>query len=383
MSRQAWRDIPVAMPGPFSEHAELTVLLPETDQPYTLVGKSAFETELASVRLARKAELQGARLTIVDTTAWPGGELAPAQVSAERQKASRFGAADLSLRAPRGVARRFDAAMRGDRRRFAAIEAAYSRAIERDPDSVENHRNRARFRLHTWDWNGALEDLDTILEREPSAPDYIDRARLRAEMGHLEAALTDAEAAWELDQSLPSAFMLSGRLAELGRTEDALALLQEQPAAAEQQQGLALAISELEAQSGRKEEGFQRIDDLVAQRPNDPQLLNAKCWYQATWNYQPDTLEDVCTEAVEKADSSAMVLDSRAMGYYRLGRYQDALKDLESALSASPETAPTLFMRGVVRLQLGDSGGAQDVEEALAREPSLKRSYGRFGITTQ
>ena len=119
---------------------------------------------------------------------------------------------------------------------------------------------------------------------------------------------------------------------------------------------------------------------MLAERPNDPQMLNAKCWYQASWNYRSEELAELCTEAVEKADWSAPVLDSRAMGYYRLGRFQDALRDLESALSTSPELTPSLFMRGVVRRELGDRAGEEDIREALARQPSIAREYARFGI---
>jgi hypothetical protein len=46
--------------------------------------------------------LRDGQLTIVDTTAWPGGEIAPAQIAGERQKASRFGSADLGC-APRAT----------------------------------------------------------------------------------------------------------------------------------------------------------------------------------------------------------------------------------------------------------------------------------------
>lgn len=109
-------------------------------------------------------------------------------------------------------------------------------------------------------------------------------------------------------------------------------------------------------------------------------LLNAKCWYLGIWNMVSDRLADVCTTAVEKAASPPPVLDSRAMAYYRLGRLQDALKDLETALAVNPELTPSLFMRGVVRRALGDNAGERDIAAALARQPSLERTYGRYGI---
>jgi tetratricopeptide (TPR) repeat protein len=382
-SRAAWRDIPVAMPGPFSERMEVTLLLPEGSGDYALEGQTSFDTELAGVRLSRQAELAQGRLTVVETTAWSGAEVAPAQIAAERQKAARFGAADFALRAPRDVERRFDSTARGDRRRFAAIEAAYAALIEKDPDNLDAYRYRSQFRAMTWDWEGAIADFDTIIEREPDAQSYLLRAELRTETGDLDGALADAEAGWDLDPSIEAAFVLSDILPYMGRIEEAIELLEQQNGSPDEQSALAMEISELEAQAGRKEEGLRRIDALLAQRPNDPQMLNAKCWYQATWNYRAEELDALCTEAVEKADWSAPVLDSRAMGYYRLGRLEDALRDLESALSTSPELAPTLFMRGVVRRELGDRAGEDDIREALARQPSLAREYARFGIRSE
>ncbi|HEU4650390.1 MAG TPA: DUF3857 domain-containing protein [Croceibacterium sp.] len=382
-SRPAWRDIPVAMPGPFAERTEVTVLLPESGQAYAIEGKQAFDTELAGVRMSRQTELAGGRLTVVDTTAWPGGEIAPAQIAGERQKAARFGRADLRLRAPRDADRRFEQAVRSDRRRYAPIEAAYAALIAKDPDDLDYYRYRSQFRAMTWDWRGAIADFDTVIEREPNAASYLLRAGLKAETGDLEGALADAQAGWELDPSLDAAFTLANILPYLGRVEEAIELLEQQSGSPDQQDAIAMSLSELEALAGRKEEGLQRIDALLAEHPNDPQMLNAKCWYQATWNYRAEELDQLCTEAVEKADASAPVLDSRAMGYYRLGRYQDALRDLESALSTSPELAPSLFMRGVVRRELGDRAGEDDIREALARQPSLARQYARFGIEAE
>ena len=379
-ARAAWRDIPVAVPGPYSTRSEVTVLLPETHQSYALDGQQAFDAELANVRLHRETRLDGGKLTIVDSTAWPGGEIAPAQVAAERQKAARFGTPDLVLRAPADAVRRYDPAARADRKRFAPIETAFATMIEHDPDDLGHYRFRSLFRAMTWDWPGALADLDKVIEQEPTAYDYLRRSGLLVETGKLDAALADAEAAWDLNPSIDAAFARAGILPYLGRTEEALALLEEQRGDAEEERALAQTISELDAQLGRKEEGLQRLDALLAERPNDPDMLNAKCWYQATWNYRSEDLARVCTEAVEKAVFSPPVLDSRAMGYYRLGRLQDALKDLEAALAINPEQTPTLFMRGIVRRELGDRDGDKDIREALARQPSLARTYARFGI---
>ena len=37
-------------------------------------------------------------------------------------------------------------------------------------------------------------------------------------------------------------------------------------------------------------------------------------------------------------------------------------------------------MRGIVRLQLGDAGGREDIAVALAAEPALEAVYRAYGI---
>ncbi|OYW44456.1 MAG: hypothetical protein B7Z33_11520 [Sphingomonadales bacterium 12-68-11] len=382
-SRAAWRDIPVALPGPYAEAVEMTVLLPEGEAGYALDGPEAIAQEIAGVRLNRSTQLSGDRLVIKDAVTWPGGEIAPAAISSERARAARIGSADLTLRAPAEVQRYFDVGDGGDRARLAPIEAAYATLIQRDPDNTDIYRQRAQFRSATLDRAGALADLGVVIERDPGAGAYVQRSNLLMEMGRLDEALADAETAWDLDPSLQSAFAKAAVLPYLGRIDEAIALLEEQSGDAAERRSIAMTLSDLDALSGRRDAGLQRLDDLLEQRPGDPDMLNAKCWYQGTWNVRREELPELCTEAVEKADFSPPVLDSRAMGYYRLGRYQDALKDLNAALSANPDQTPSLFMRGVVRREMGDREGAEDIRAALARQPSLERFYARFGIAAR
>jgi len=391
-SRKAWSAIPVALPGPWSEVSEVTLLLPdgggkgkgggEGGSGWELDGREAFAETIAGVKLTREASLTGDTLLITDSTAWPGGELAAERIAEERARASRFGSTELLLRAPTDALRSYDGAARRDRARFGPIENAYSQLIAKAPDDSAAYSARAWFRSVTLDREGALADLDRVVEIDPGAASYIQRAGMLLELGRMEQAEADARNAWDLHPSLEAASMLADVLGETGRVEEAIALLDEQNVDAESRADVAMAISNLEAQAGRKDAGFQRIEDMLAGRPGDPGLLNSRCWFQATWNYQPEQLEAVCTEAVERADWSPPVLDSRALGYYRLGRYADALRDLEAALSANPDQTESLYLRGLVRLEMGDSAGRSDVEEAMLRQPSLERTFKRWGIGT-
>jgi tetratricopeptide (TPR) repeat protein len=298
---------------------------------------------------------------------------------AERTKASRLGSLEFNLRAPTSVPRRFDFAGARDRSLLEPIEQAYATLIAKHPDEAENYQNRAQFRAMTFDREGALEDIARVLDLEPSAGAYIQRAALLLEQGRLEAALSDARQASELEPGVGTALFEADILSFLDQVDEAIALIEEQSGTPEEQRSIAMALSDLDALSGRKEQGLQRLEDLLHERPGDPTMLNAKCWYQATWDMR-EGLAEACTQAVELADWAPPVLDSRAMGYFRLGRYEDALRDLNAALSVSPELGPSLLMRGVVRRAMGDRGGQDDIRAALARAPSLERTYERFGI---
>ena len=382
-SRKAWQGIPVALPGPYSQLTQVTVLLPEPAKEadgFELDGREAFTETIAGIQLSRTAQLDGSTLTISDSASWPGGELAFEQIAQERSKASRFGSTELLLRAPTTIERAFDAASRTDRTRFAAIEQAYARLVEKEPEDAQVFRTRAWFRQVTLDREGALADLSRVIELEPDAQGHIARANLLAEMDRLDEALADATLAYELNPALDAAYALAAIYGETGQVEQAIELLEQQNPDAETRGALAMAISEFEARAGRKELGLSRIEDVLARRPGDPQMLNARCWYQATWNFRPEELETICTKAVERADWSPPVLDSRALGYFRLGRYEEALRDLDAALSDSPDQSESLYLRGLVRMAMGDEDGRRDVEEALARQPSLKRRFATWGL---
>jgi tetratricopeptide (TPR) repeat protein len=160
-------------------------------------------------------------------------------------------------------------------------------------------------------------------------------------------------------------------------------LLSSQGGSADQQRDIALQLSDLDALAGRPQEGLERLGDLLDERPGDPDLLNANCYFRATWQVGLEGLADLCSEAVTQSNWSPPVLDSRAMGYYRLGELDKALKDLDAALTANPEQTPSLYLRGIVRTAMGDAGGREDIRQALLRQPSLERFYARFGISAQ
>ena len=382
-SRAEWRDIPVALPGPQALQTQLTVVLPKADGAYRLDGHADVNEMVAGVRLRRAAKVDGGRLLATDSIVWPGGEVPPAQVAEAKAGAARLGSLDLGLRGPNGLARRFRFAEGADRSALKPIEQAYADLIAKDPDDIERVSDRARFRASSFDRKGAIDDLGKVISQRPSANVYERRARLLLDIGDLDGALADARAASELEPGVDSASLEAEMLAYAGKGEEAFALLSSQGGSADQQRDVALQLSDLDALAGRPHDGLERLSDLLDQRPGDPDLLNANCYFRATWQVELEGLADLCSEAVTQSSWAAPALDSRAFGYYRLGEFDKAVKDLDAALSANPEQTPSLYLRGVVRTAMGDAGGREDIRQALLRQPSLERFYAQFGITAR
>ena len=101
----------------------------------------------------------------------------------------------------------------------------------------------------------------------------------------------------------------------------------------------------------------------------------------ATWKYKLDEAPSLCTKAVEASQWSAETLDSRALAYYRLGRMDDALADLNAALRSDPSFAGSRYMRGIIKSAGAAADGRRDIEDAMRLSPSIAHRYQRYGVS--
>jgi len=200
-------------------------------------------------------------------------------------------------------------------------------------------------------------------------------------MGDIEGALADAREAYELSPESDEAILLANALAAGKKFDDALALLEGLDVSGDDKTAATLARAEISGQAHYLDEGWSLLEEALMDKPGDGDLLNAECWYSATWKYKIENAPDLCTKAVQVSNFAASVLDSRALAYFRLGRTKEALGDLNDALHNQPGLASSRYLRGIIATKEGAADGRKDIDDAKRLAPSLASRFERYGIS--
>jgi len=384
-ARAAWQSIPVATPDPDARRFRTQIRLPDKGRDFRIDGQQSLTERIAGYEIARTVTLDKGVVTIDERVDTSGVEIPASQAGTERDRL-----ATAQVRAPRIIApaktlRRWDLGGKdpAGATQIAAAEAVFAKAIALDPEEVSGYSSRAFFRRGIGNGKGAIVDLDKAIDLEPSIQLYLTRADLHEDLGDLPKALADAEAARQLDpSSVPATVTVAGLRAERGDLPAGLALLDQRiELGGETRQTYNEAKANLLGKYGEPADALKLVETLMADRPGTPSLLNLRCWIKATREVQIETAAKDCTSALELSSNPYGILDSRALVSYRLGRYEDAIRDLDAVLNAVPGMAESRFMRAVVlaRMDRKDEA-ASELEAARRLKPRIDADYARFGI---
>lgn len=379
-ARSAWRDIPLRLNGPVYFASEIEMLLPEDGKGFGMDGVADANETIGGVELRSRGKLNAGRFTLSQTMRSLSRELSTGEISPARRDLARYLRALPVLESGRDVRQTWNYRGR-ERRRLAAIERVYDKLVA-DADADDNGAlfNRAAFRRGIYDFAGARSDLDAALEIEESRELFVTRAAVRRNLGDLDGALEDYATAEALQ---PDGSTYSTRieiLALLDRAEEGLELSEEYRGLADDRLAEELIAATALGWAGQAEEGLGLLEAQRVARPADGNLLNAICWHMATFALMTEERMQTCVDAVERSEFAAATLDSRAFANLRLGRLDAAMADLGAALLAEPGLAPSMLLRGAVRLQRGDKGGQEDIDTALAISPALAPTYRAWGL---
>lgn len=379
-TRKEWRQIPLRLNGPIHFSSDFELILPEEEQGFTLDGQGEIERMIGGVALRSSGSLEGNRFKLSQNMRSILRELPVEEIAAAKRDLARFLRALPSLDSGRDVREPWEYFGK-NRKLLAPLERAYALAVENaEADDISALVDRASFRSSVYDFAGALEDIETAIARE-SSPEMISwRAHFKRQLGDLEGALADLQEVESLDPNGSTYWEQIELLALLGRDSEALALAEEFEGLGESRMVEDIVLATAMGWAGDAQEGMDLLASQQATRPGDGTLLNSMCWHAGIWNIVNEERLALCTEAVEKADYSAAVLDSRALAYFRMGRLDEARADLDSALLLEPGLVASRMLRGIVRVQQGDSAGREDIELALAMEPYLAHTYKAWGL---
>ena len=379
-SRRAWREIPYTSGAPGRSIIKSKMILPAGGGDFSFEGESTLDIEVGGRRYLRNVELAGSDLFVSEEVVNRGIEIAPEQFREERRKSSSLARNDAKVIASDDVPRRWRFALKGDRSLLKSLDEAYAKLIETDPDKPDPYLARAGFRFDTYDFQGALEDMNVVVEFEPTAEYHSQRSTVHSKLLDLNSSVVDLDEAYALDPTPWRAIHLANELINAGDLERAREIVEYEDGDEQVRQELAFVMAELDAMEGDAEAGLWRITDLELDNPNDSNLLNTKCWYMGTWQVNVSEGLSVCTKAVENSGKAAQILDSRAMIFLRNEMLDEALTDINAALDLRPDLTASVLLRGIIRLERGDKGGQADIDDALARDPELGARYRRWGF---
>jgi tetratricopeptide (TPR) repeat protein len=77
----------------------------------------------------------------------------------------------------------------------------------------------------------------------------------------------------------------------------------------------------------------------------------------------------------------AAAFDSRGLTYLKLGKWESAIADFNSALRLDPKLPNARYGRGFAKLKRGDpAGGNADIAAAKTVEPNIEGEFARYGL---
>lgn len=383
-ARAEWRGLPVATSRPMGMTYRIRVKLPDGGKGFTMEGVPDIDTTIGGSRLTGHATLADGIFTFAERRDATGAEVPVERIATDRGALAKMQAQVPQVVASADTTRRWNLAhaAKGATQQ-AAIEAVLAKVMaQKDPKS-DPWDARASLRKGIGDYKGARADLDRAIELSADANTYLQRAYVNRALRDIPAAIADTRRAQELDPSSGGATaMLAGLLAETGEIDEARTILQDKIALGGNERRY-WESEEVETLGlyGDPTEALSMLDTLMTKRPQSPDLLNLACWVKGMRGIDLDGAVRQCASAVELAASPTGPLDSRAVVWFRLGRYEDALRDLDAVLLDAPGQSESRYMRGVVLAHMGRKPEST-AELAVARtlNPAVDVLYTRLGI---
>jgi tetratricopeptide (TPR) repeat protein len=151
-----------------------------------------------------------------------------------------------------------------------------------------------------------------------------------------------------------------------------------------QQPAFAKAITErafVKESIGDYAGGMEDHDLVLSLAPDRPNAWSHAAWIRALRNIELDLALEYAQKAVTLS-AGVDPVDTRGFVRFRRGEWNEALADYDAVLKSYPGSASTVFMRGVVKLRMGDVAGANaDLSRARRLDKTVEALWTRRGVT--
>ena len=224
------------------------------------------------------------------------------------------------------------------------------RAIKLKPDDPELFAERARLQIKRKAYKRALADFDKAILISPGAALLFERGSLRAARKDYPNAIADLDAAIKLEPDSQPMYLTRGRVLiaseQFEEAEKSFAqALAIDPTSGDARKGLGIA----RAKQSRYSLALTDFDSVLQSNPDDPEALYLKAF------------------ALVRHDSAVSAADSRI---------PEALRDVDKALTLSPNYVDALLLRTEIALTQEDYPAAtRHVERAIKLGPAVARGY--------
>jgi tetratricopeptide (TPR) repeat protein len=259
-----------------------------------------------------------------------------------------------------------------DQGNLEAALAAYSTAIERDPNLAVAWYWRGCVQQDRGQLDEAIADFTEAIRLDPDdADNRAGRATARQEAGAHEEALGDWREALRLRPGDSGFLIQRGNLfSDLGRLEEAIAdfresLRQECDYVAGVRYNLGNALTKL----GRTAEALAEYDESVRADPRFGWAYHGRGHTLNTLGRHPESLA-AYEEAVRLLPGNPVPLNGRAVALAELGRHEEALAAFAEVLRLDPSFATARANRALLYEKLGRSDLAAADRAALPPDPS-------------
>lgn len=261
---------------------------------------------------------------------------------------------------------------------------AYTRLLRLEPSDVGLLQARAYTYLAAGLGDRAIADMDAALKAASDANKPQAKAEKAALMGFLgrvaDAETLSAEVTAEAPDNVTLAADRIDWLVNQQRGAEALSLARsvlqhEASIIAPATQSLVAAL----AAGGDADGATALMRREVATNPSHPDMLNNGCWALTLAGVGLDQADAWCEAARAANPLSGPIADSQGRLRLQQGRYEEALKDFDYALSRNAIMPPARYGRGLALIALGRvEEGRADLALAQRQNPRVIENFRSY-----